>query len=165
MIDTRPTLYMLVGVPASGKTTWIKSKMPDNGIWVLKTSDHWVEEEAKRLETTYDAVWHDYVKQAEKLMYKDLALALESGLSIIWDQTNYNRKTRAKKLIMIPDTYRKLAIVFPPPEKKEHERRLASRPGKTIPKVIIESMIDFTEVPKLDEGFDEVMTINGFKIP
>jgi gluconate kinase len=61
-------------------------------------------------------------------------------------------------LIMIPDRYEKIAIVFPTPDEDELQRRLASRPGKTIPEYILGPMIESLEYPEMDEGFDSVLT-------
>jgi gluconate kinase len=56
---------------------------------------------------------------------------------------------------MLPD-YEHIAIVFKTPEADELARRLASRPGKSIPDHVVRSMIDNFEMPSLDEGFTQV---------
>ena len=82
--------------------------------------------------------------------------AVKRNQDIIWDQTNTSRKSRAKKLILIPDRYRKVGVFFPTPSMEELERRNASRPGKVIPWGVMQNMIDCLNQPMLDEGFDEV---------
>ena len=92
---------------------------------------------------------------AVTLMINDVYRAKEDGKDIIWDQTSTSVSTRAKKIRMLPDYY-KIAVVFKIPSKEELERRLASRPGKTIPWDVMERMIGNWEEPELEEGFDEI---------
>jgi predicted kinase len=158
---SNPTLYMLVGVPGSGKSTWITSKFDHVDVhddMIVASTDDFINVAAVLLGKTYDEVFKDTIKNAEKMMYQGVTRAVEGNCDIIWDQTNLTRKTRAKKLIMIPDRYRKVAVVFPTPEPEELGRRLASRPGKTIPQHVINSMIQTFQHPEYDEGFDEICT-------
>jgi tRNA uridine 5-carbamoylmethylation protein Kti12 len=50
-------------------------------------------------------------------------------------------------------------VVFATPEPEELARRLASRPGKTIPPAVIERMIEDWEEPDLSEGFKEIWRV------
>jgi len=63
--------------------------------------------------------------------------------------------SREKKFRMLPD-YEHIAVVFRTPEPEELARRLASRPGKNIPKNVIDSMISNWDEPTEDEGFKEI---------
>lgn len=154
----RPFLWMLIGVPCAGKSTWVDYQLEncDDPPFIAST-DSLIEHIAKQEGKTYNEVFKDNIKAAEKRMYAQVALATDLDQCIIWDQTNLTRKSRAKKLIMIPDHYEKIAVVFSTPEPEELEKRLASRPGKTIPYQIVKGMIESMEYPELDEGFDLVM--------
>jgi gluconate kinase len=46
--------------------------------------------------------------------------------------------------------------VFKTPAWPELKRRLASRPGKTIPRKVVKSMIHNFEQPSEEEGFTEI---------
>lgn len=149
-----PTLYMLIGVPGSGKTTWIKNNK-HNAV-VLSTDDK-IEAEAERSGKTYSEVFQDTIKQATVEMHRDLAKAIGERRDIIWDQTNITRKSRKSKLSQIPKDYHKVAVFFSvPPDLRE---RLASRPGKIIPEPVILSMINQLEPPTKEEGFNEIVAI------
>jgi predicted kinase len=150
-----PNLWMLVGVPGSGKSTWIANTF-DHVDVVVASTDDFINVAAVLLGKTYDEVFKDTIKNAEKMMYQGVTRAVEGNCDIIWDQTNLTRKSRAKKLIMIPERYRKIAVVFPTPEPEELERRLVSRPGKTIPQHVINSMIHNFQHPQHAEGFDVI---------
>lgn len=149
-------LYVLVGVPASGKSTWTK-----NQVWakncVVVSTDEFVEDYAKECGQTYSEVFEDYMPTAVKLMADKVVRAREAGKDIIWDQTSTTVASRERKFKMLPDYY-KIAVVFKTPPAAELEKRLASRPGKTIPWEVVSSMASQLEAepPTEDEGFNEV---------
>ncbi len=149
-----PKCYQLVGVPASGKTTWI-----DSQIWSIPcakiSTDKWVEIYAREVGKTYSEVFTDFMPTAVDLMAKEVIMAQEIGRDIIWDQTSTTIKSRAKKFTMLPD-YEHIAVVFKTPEHKELMRRFISRPGKEIPEHVIASMIASWEEPTKEEGFKEI---------
>jgi predicted kinase len=147
-------VYILVGVPASGKTTWLMNQSWIVGMEYVST-DFYVEKFAKRLGKTYNEVFDDVMPRAVRLMARAVNRARAAGRDIIWDQTNTTVKSRAKKFRMLPD-YQHIAVVFDTPEPNEHARRLASRPGKSIPDHVVRSMIDNFEMPTEQEGFKEI---------
>lgn len=148
------TVYVLVGVPGSGKSTWIQNQDWARDCVVVST-DAFVEQEAQRLGRTYNEVFHDYMPTAVKLMAEQVVAAREAGQDIVWDQTSTTVASRRKKFNMLPN-YHAVAVVFPTPEPTELERRLASRPGKSIPWNVMQGMISGLKVPTEDEGFDEI---------
>jgi len=152
------TLYMLIGVPASGKSTWVEEFTKRNNCIVLST-DNYIQSLAEHKNLTYDEVFEHAIKEATAELKRELAWALKYGMNIIWDQTNLTPKSRRSKLGMIPghyhSDYHKIAVVFPTPAFAEHARRL-ERPGKTIPAPVLKSMIEQFTPPTLDEGFDEI---------
>jgi len=149
-----PKCYQLVGVPGSGKSTWV-----DQQDWAITcarvSTDKWVEIYAKEVGRTYSEVFTDFMPTAVDLMAREVVAAREMGRDIIWDQTSTTVDSRAKKFRMLPD-YEHIAIVFKTPDSDELTRRLKSRPGKVIPKRVIETMIEFWEDPTEEEGFKEI---------
>lgn len=149
--------YILIGVPGSGKSTWINTAPVDWNNTVIASTDNYVEQEAKRQGKTYTEVFNDVMPDAVKYMVQTVVDAVRNNQDIIWDQTSTTRHTRAKKLRMLPSNYETIAIVFPTPDKKELSKRLGSRPGKTIPDEVISNMISKWEEPSEDEGFDKII--------
>lgn len=149
-----PKCYQLIGVPGSGKSTWVSSQDWASTCNIIST-DYWVEEEAKRLGKTYSEIFTDYMPKAVDLMVANVVSAREMGNDIIWDQTSTTVKSRARKFNMLPDYYH-IAVVFRTPEHTELIRRLMSRPGKEIPDHVIASMISSWEDPTEEEGFREI---------
>jgi predicted kinase len=146
--------YQLIGVPGSGKSTWVAEQE-----WAITCScistDKWVEIYAKEVGRTYSEVFVDFMPTAVDLMAKEVVAAREMNRDIIWDQTSTTIKSRARKFNMLPD-YEHIAIVFKTPEHKELMRRLMNRPGKEIPDHVIASMIASWEEPTEEEGFAQI---------
>lgn len=150
-------LYVLIGVPASGKSTWAESQ-PFYKDCAYISSDTYLEEEAKRIGKTYSEIWQNYIGKAVDLMVRDVKTAAKEGKDIIWDQTSTTVASRKRKFRMLPD-YHAIAVVFPTPEREELDRRIASRPGRPIPKRIVDEMIERLVPPTKDEGFKEIWVI------
>lgn len=158
----RPILWMLIGVPGSGKSTWIETHFGNAADHLhVASTDAYIEEVAWNNQKTYNEVFKDNIKAAEKSMYEYIIETVKNDHDLVWDQTNMSRKSRAKKLVMIPDHYEKIAVVFQTPEEEELKRRLASRPGKTIPWGVMDTMIKCFNYPELDEGFDKVLYVDN----
>jgi predicted kinase len=150
-------LYVLVGVPGSGKSTWIKNQIWALGLTVVST-DAFVEDYAKSQGKTYSEVFNDYMPTAVDLMAEQVVRARELGHTIIWDQTSTTVASRKRKFNMLPDYYH-IAVVFETPSRIELKKRLASRPGKEIPDVVIEGMLASFEMPTEEEGFKEIWRV------
>lgn len=149
-----PKCYQLIGVPASGKSTWVKSQDWISDCVIVSTDD-FVERHAAEVGKTYNEVFVDFMPTAVDLMCKEVIAARKVGRDIIWDQTSVNEKSRKKKFQMLPDYYH-IAVVFRTPEHEELMRRLHNRPGKNIPDHVVSSMIDHFEMPTEAEGFKEI---------
>jgi predicted kinase len=144
----------MIGVPGSGKSTWIRNQIWALGLTVVST-DTFVEDYARAQGQTYNQVFGDYMPTAVDLMVQQVVFAREHGHSVIWDQTSTTVASRRKKFHMLPD-YEHVAVVFGTPEPAELARRLASRPGKSIPDHVMLSMLQNLKEPTLEEGFQEI---------
>jgi predicted kinase len=149
-----PKCYQLIGVPASGKSTWIKNQDWMLGLTIVNT-DVFVEDYARTQGKTYSEVFAEYMPTAIDLMIEQVVSAREHGHTVIWDQTSTTVASRARKFRMLPD-YEHIAVVFRTPSRDELDVRLSGRAGKHIPKTVIDSMIAGWEEPELEEGFNEI---------
>ncbi len=152
-----PKCYQLVGVPGSGKSTWIKNQDWAKDCAIVST-DMWVELEAERVGKTYSEIFDEYMPHAVALMANHVELARDKGMDIIWDQTSTTEGARRRKFNMLRD-YEHIAVVFKTPEMDELKRRLASRPGKNIPSHVMVQMIKNFSMPTTDEGFTEIRVV------
>jgi predicted kinase len=151
--------YQLIGVPGSGKSTWIKNQIWALGMPVVGT-DMYVEIEAHRQGKTYSEVFDEYMPIAVRLMVNHALTCQANNLDFIWDQTSTTVASRKKKFnTLLPSQYEHIAVVFKVPGPQELVRRLANRPGKNIPADVMEKMITGFEPPSLDEGFKEIWIV------
>ena len=148
-------LYVLVGIPGSGKSTWVVNQRWDMSKTAFVSTDGLVEAYAKEQGKTYSEVFDEYMPKAVKLMAAQVVEARKAGKDIVWDQTSTTIASRAKKFKMLPD-YEAIAVVFKTPDDEELRRRLKSRPGKHIPQRVIYQMKEHWQDPTLEEGFTEI---------
>lgn len=159
MLVIKPRCYILVGVPGSGKSTWAKQAIAESLPIGYASTDDWIEHVAIKNGTTYDIEFKDNMPEAVTHMLNKVQSYIDNNTTFIWDQTSVNIKSRRKKLIMIPDTYDKIAVVFPTQNEYEMHRRLNNREGKTIPPHVIKSMTESFIMPTPDEGFAQIWRI------
>ena len=149
-----PIAYILVGVPAAGKSSWIRSQKWTKDCAIVSTDFH-VEQYAKEKGKTYSEVFDEYMSTALELMLSDVHNAMDDQKDIIWDQTSTTIASRRRKFNML-EGYRMIAVVMKIPPLNELTQRLVSRPGKIVPESVVKHMIDNFEMPTVQEGFDEV---------
>ncbi len=152
-----PKCYQLIGVPGSGKSTWVANQDWMKDMAYVST-DKFVEEYAKSVGKTYSEVFTEYMPKAVDLMAQEVIQARKNKKDIVWDQTSTTAASRRRKFNMLPD-YEHIAVVFSTPKHEELMRRLWSRPGKEIPEHVIASMIAGFEMPYEDEGFKEIWRV------
>jgi predicted kinase len=159
-----PKCTILVGVPASGKSTWHRIKFGDYSTNVAST-DKIIETVASSYGMTYDEGFKELIQFAEKIMWRQITAYLMRGSDFIIDRTNLSAKSRAKFIQKLKlHRYEIEAVVFPEVgsealSKEEWKRRLNSRAGKTIPQEALDRMINSYEIPLKSEGFDNIIFI------
>ena len=151
-----PKCIMLVGVPASGKSTWLRTKYGEYGTYVAST-DNIIEEIASSYGMTYDEGFKELIGFADKVMWRMITTCMMRQLDFTIDRTNLTAKSRAKFIQKLKlHRYEIECVVFPTPEPEEWKRRLDSRSGKTIPQEVLDRMVDSYEMPLMSEGFTSI---------
>ena len=148
-------IVMLIGLPASGKSTWRERYQNDA---VVISSDDMVEAYAVEHELNYSQAFRAVdMKQLEKAMFEQYQQAIAEGRYIIIDRTNLNPKTRNRFLKDVPVNYRKVGVVFEVSDDELQQRldKRAVETGKTIPAFVIDSMRTSYIAPTLEE-FHEI---------
>ena len=155
-----PKCIMLIGVPAAGKSTYIEANLKSNEI--VHSTDAIIEQLARDWGYTYDEVFTDLIKFADRAFWDGISASIENDQDIVIDRTNLSVKGRKRFFDFLRNAaYEVEAIVFPTPEESEWKRRLASRPGKTIPAYVLKSMASSYEAPSEAEGFTSITYINA----
>lgn len=155
----RPKCTVMVGLPALGKSTFIKKILtPDT--WIYST-DMFIDAVAEDNGITYAEAFESNIQAATEFNNRKLDSMLKLKKDIIWDQTNLGVGKRRKIVNrMKQEGYDVDCICLLPPETEadyvEHKRRLEGRPGKTIPNHVLSNMMETFVLPTLDEGFDSV---------
>lgn len=129
-------LYVMCGVPGSGKTTTAK----------------WMAEEHGFERFSFDEMrcfrLAEFIRPAMETM--------REGKSVILDSTNLRVNVRAKILQAVADiSCRKVAVYMNTPL-EECLRRNANREAR-LPDSVIESIHRSLQPPTLDEGWDEIL--------
>jgi len=158
--DKQKEIILLVGLPASGKSTYI-SKM--KGKYIIVSNDLYVEKIAKKLNLTYTEAF-DKINRDDVLSNtrKEFDKAIKKNKSVIVDNTNMNVKERSYFTKSTSEDYKRIAIIFKISD-SELRKRLDKRgkeTGKIIPDEVIEKMKARYDPPTTKEGFDEIKTIS-----
>jgi predicted kinase len=156
-----PKCTILVGVPASGKSTWITNNIRDISPYaVIISTDDIIQELADSYNLTYNEVFKETIRFAEMVMNKNIEWAAEDADDMIVDRTNMTVKSRKQYIDKLCDYgYEFECVVFPVPDTEEWSRRLNSRPGKNIPQEAIDRMVNSYQEPTLEEGFKKITFI------
>lgn len=151
------TVYMLVGIPASGKSTARASLLRDfPNATVLCPDDH--------LMVDGKYMWTpDACAKAWGRCNEDFKRALASGLTVIWDATFVSPRAR-KDVIRTTKGYRAkvVAYVVKAPFDLCLKRNEARTPDRRVPRETMESMHARYSDPTSQEGFDSIVTVQGY---
>jgi predicted kinase len=165
-IIREPFVIVLIGLPGSGKTTWVnsflnsyRSRFEREIIHV--SLDSWIEQKASERNATYSDVFNDCVGWATSKMKSQSKNAIKNENNIIWDQTNLSKKKRRGILKKVSDSYQKIAIDFDVMDNVLRERldKRAREEGKYIPSKVMENMASSYNPITKDEGFDIIYKV------
>ena len=162
-----PKLYVLVGPPGVGKSSWIAQNVADPHII---SYDNAIDIVREPLGLRYNDVaggqkqFRKEVEAVHKQMTRD---AVGSGKDIVVDMTNMTAKARHRALASVRGherVYEKVAVVFDfqGVEKGVHDavaQRAARLGDKTLSYSIVQGMMDRFEMPSEGEGFDKIVVV------
>ena len=146
-------LFIMMGAPGSGKTTWCKNNVPKNAVYISR--------DEIRFNIIKD---EDSYFSKEKIVYdifiNKINEALESGLDVYADQTSLNAGSRKKLINALnkkPDEI--IGIYFTTPLDIVLQRN-AQRTGRAlVPEDVVVNMFNSLTRPTLDEGFTEILEV------
>jgi len=82
METKQPKLYVLVGVPGSGKSTWVNNQSWMQDCVYISTDKH-VETYAKKVGRTYIEVFDEIMPDAVHIMTSEVVIARENRQDIV----------------------------------------------------------------------------------
>lgn len=158
MQSNTPTLALLIGIPASGKST-VAKELSEKGYSLLSSDrirgeiyGEGMPTDEKERDRLAKAVFNRIRSEAKKL--------LSQGRSVVIDATNLSRKKRMKLLSYLGLTpcYKRAYLLI-----TSHEvclQRNAMRPtGQRAPDEDMLRLMREFEIPVLGEGWDEILPI------
>ncbi|KAF8391424.1 hypothetical protein HHK36_023729 [Tetracentron sinense] len=162
-------VMMMVGLPASGKTTWAEKWVKEHSEmrYVLLGTNLALEQmkvPGLLRKNNYGERFDRLMDRATGIFNTLLARASKTPRSYILDQTNVYKSARKRKLKPFVN-YRKIAVVvFPKPDElKLRAEKRSKEMGKEVPAEAVNEMLAnyvlpmSKDMPGSDEYFDQVM--------
>lgn len=153
-----PFVIVLIGPPASGKTTWIKQNFPTTNV--ISRDDIVMEVYGSKNYT--EAFKNVDQKEVDRILHERLVDANLQKKNVIIDMTHMASKRRKHNLNYFSNDYYKLAVIFPILSEDEYERRNKKRieeENKDLPMHVIKSMISSYQPVSADEGFNKIISL------
>lgn len=154
-------VYMMIGLPGSGKSHYIHNVLKiENPDLIIASTDDLIDAEARKQGKTYTEIWptinHKKIAKDFKAIIRE---SIKNRKDIIIDRTNLTTKSRKEILSLFPDSYEKIAIEVKISDelRKQRLQQRADLIGKYIPPHIISMMIESYNQPTTDE-FDTIFT-------
>lgn len=156
----KPMLTVLVGPPASGKSTYL-ANMKDKATVISR--DNLVMEMAENLGGNYNDAFKainedkELLKVVSDSFNEKVQTAKKEGGDLTIDMTSMSKKGR-RKWVNEFSKYNKRAIVFLTGfEELKRRNTIRSQTGKHIPEHVLKDMCQRFSLPMYSEGFDDIM--------
>ena len=155
-------IYLMCGIPGSGKTTWIKEYQ----WWNEEDCGYHISRDEIRFSmlSAEDEYFSHETEVFNRFIQKINEKIQEGASRIFIDATHLNEKARYKVLsrLFISSDYEINCLWFDVPLNVCLERN-AKRTGRAVvPKTVIKNMYKSYTFPKRSEGFDHVYVINEY---
>jgi predicted kinase len=165
-----PVLFVMIGVPGSGKSTFTEkliSAYP--GSWHIASTDAMIDKLAEEQQSTYSDIFKTVnFKQLQKTMQANMQDAFSQKQHVVFDRTNMGKKSRKIAFDLLDEAkvfkdYARVALDFTIDEKvlKERLQARGKATGKWIPESVIKSMFDNYQPPSKEEGFTYIFSVHN----
>lgn len=144
----KSVVYMMIGIPGSGKSTWIRNNRKDT--WVVVSPD-------AILETQYNYEWTpERASEAWALSYQQFGHGLLAGKTMVWDATFTSPIMRAAILHTAKGAGYLVEAIFCDTPIELCIERNQCRNREPVPESTIRRMAENLQPPTKAEGFDRV---------
>jgi predicted kinase len=153
-----PKLYILCGIPCSGKSTWAKGCLMD--------AIHISRDEIRFSILKKGEEYFSHETEVYKEFIYEIAQTLMHGYDVIADATHINHDSRSKLTRAIDQYFTKYQIVyvvFPIDIEIAQDRNAFRTSLKHVPPVAIQTMYDRFSIPTLQEDERAIEVLKGVK--
>lgn len=140
-------LYVLCGLPGSGKTTYSKQ------LAAKTNAKHYSFDEYSGSNNPRLS------KQAKQQMFQDVYNALSGGCNVILDDLHTRLQWRLNVLSFVNNISCKKVLIVITTQEEECLKRNQQRERGVLPDFVIKELKQKYEVPSLDEGWDEIIHV------
>lgn len=109
-----PKIIILIGLPASGKSTWRNNYIVKNSNTIVISNDDCLEKIGKEKRLTYNQSIHDNDIQEYCKKYRNdlMKYGFDNDIDIIVDMTNMSKKSRNRSKGNVPKSYQIDYVLF-----------------------------------------------------
>ena len=146
-------MYVVIGAPGCGKSTYIQNHLKENELVIsrdkirfgmLNDNDEYFSKEKE--------VYREFIRQIDE--------AIEANETFYVDQTSLNYKSRKKLFNSLKQQPDEIIAIYLKSSLDKILKQNALRKGRAyVPEDAVKNMYYSIEEPKLEEGFDEIWTI------
>ena len=144
-------LYLMCGVPGSGKSTWIKNHLGDATYVSRDVIRFNLLEEGDEYFSKEDEVWAEFIRRINE--------SLELGFNVFVDATHISRGSRRKILKEVKFNPTLIAIYMDTPFEICLERNAKRTGRECVPEGAIRNMYKHFEEPEFYEGFSIIYKV------
>ena len=149
------TLYITVGLPGSGKSTYVKNFIKDKDIEYLSSDSLRAVYGKSEEDQTVTPLVFGHIKRKVDEFLKD-------GKNVLVDATSVNRKERSDYIKTAKKYGAKVvAIVFKMDRQGliERNEKRGEQGGRVVPTFVIDKMLNKFEEPSYSEGIDVIIYV------
>ena len=149
------TLYITVGLPGSGKSTYVKNFIKDKDIEYLSSDSLRAIYGKSEEDQSVTSIVFGHIKKTVDEFLKD-------GKNVLVDATSVNRKERSDYINTAKKYGAKVvAIVFKMDRQGliERNKKRGEQGGRVVPDWVIDKMLNKFAEPSYDEGIDVIIYV------
>ena len=152
-------LYIVMGTPGSGKSTWIQNHLDEHSVWVSR-------DDVRFSMVAEDEEYFSKEKQVFKEYTRRINNALENGYDVFADATHLNKASRNKLLTAInPELNIEVDVVWikTPLETCIGQNQNREGTRSFVPVSAIRRMFYQIEMPEFEEGIKKIFIVEPNK--